>query len=402
METNEKENESVDQAEVSAESTDPAEAAAEPAQTGETMESLLAQQAAVTDKLAHKHVAWVKVITVTKEQVLVDIGEKREGVVPLAEFTSAALPSVGQRIPVILVGPRRDVGTVLSYKKAKAELGWEAAVKAHAEKARVRGQVQSAIKGGFLVDVAGVAGFLPASLADLRPVRNPARMVHTGVRCYIIELNAAKRQLVLSRKAVLEEEVNKRRTKLLGELRVGEVRIGRVVQVSPAGLLVDIGGAEGFVRAADIAWGTAAAPAHERGAKVRVKILSKPAAASTDQLLLGMKQLTPNPVDAIRKKYPPKTVVHGKVTESGAGGVKMVLDDKKIAFCPPAEMDPDTACKPGDSVSAIVLGVNSANFEVSVSIGKFEEIRSRKRVAQYLKAPKPLTLGQLLSPEKGE
>jgi ribosomal protein S1 len=373
----------------------------EPASSGETMESLLAQQASVQEKLATKKVTWVKVIQVTKEQVLVDIGEKREGVVPAGEFVGGASPSVGQRIPVILIGAKRDVGVVLSYKKAKAELGWDAAVKAHTEKARVRGQVQSAIKGGFLVDVQGVAGFLPASLADLRPVRNPARMVHTGVRCYIIELNASKKQLVLSRKAVLEEEVSKRRSKILSELRVGEVRIGRVVQAGPTGILIDIGGAEGFVRTADISWG--AAPAlPERGAKVRVKVMAKPAPPANEQLLLGMKQLLPNPADAIRKKYPPKAVVKGKVLEAGPNGVRFVLDDKTVAVCPPAEMDADAPSGVGAEVSAIVMGVNSATFELSVSIAKFEEIRSRKRVAQYLKAPKPLTLGQLLSPDKGE
>jgi ribosomal protein S1 len=379
----------------------------DPTAPAETMESLLAQQAAVGEKLASKHVAWVKVITVTKEQVLVDIGEKREGVVPISEFGAGHAPAAGQRIPVMLAGPKRDVGTVLSYKRAKAELGWEAAVKAHAEKLRVRGQVQSAIKGGFLVDVGGVSGFLPASLADLRPVRNPARMVHTGVRCYIIELNASKKQLVLSRKAVLDEEVAKRRARLLGELRVGEVRIGRVVHSGPTGIVVDIGGAEGLVQPADIAWGTRPGAAHERGAKVRVKILAKPtlgaqAAAEQGQLLLGMKQLLPNPADAIRKKYPPKTVVHGKVVESGPEGVKMVMEDKRFAVCPPAEMDPDLPCKTGESISAIVIGVNPNTFDLSVSISKFEEIRNRKKVAQYLKAPKPLTLGQLLSPDKGE
>src|SRR5206468_7394115 len=91
---------------------------------------------------------------------------------------------------------------------------WEAAVKAHAEKQRVRGQVTQSIKGGFIVDVNGVAGFLPASLADLRPVRSPERMLHTGVRCYIIEINEAKKQIVLSRKAALEEEAGQRQVEM--------------------------------------------------------------------------------------------------------------------------------------------------------------------------------------------
>jgi small subunit ribosomal protein S1 len=117
-------------------------------------------------------------------------------------------------------------------------------------------------------------------------------------------------------------------------------------------------------------------------------------------LYLGIKQLAANPADAIRKKYPPKTVVHGKVTEAGANGVRFVLDDKRVAFASASEIDPAVAYKAGEKVSAIVIGVHPSTFELTVSINKFEEIRDRKRLAQYLKAPPPLTLGQVLSPEK--
>src|SRR5665213_2480285 len=127
---------------------------------GETMESLLAQQAATTEKLADRKVAWVKVIAVTKDSVLVDVGEKNEGVVPLVEFVEdlaapkGAAPTAGQRVPVIKAGGRSKTGqVVLSHLKAKTELGWELAIKAHAEKQRVRGTVTSSVKGGFIVDV---------------------------------------------------------------------------------------------------------------------------------------------------------------------------------------------------------------------------------------------------------
>ena len=405
------------------------DAGMEPAEPGsetrgqepETMEALLAQQAAQSQKLAGKQVTWVKVIAVTADSVLVDVGEKREGVVPLADFVGEAdpkkkdkpdghAPSVGQRIPVILSGSKRDGTTQLSHKRARAELGWDAAVKAHADKQRVRGQVLSSIKGGFLVDVNGVTGFLPASLADLRPVRNPARMLHTGVRCYIIEINESKKQLVLSRKAVLEEEAGKRKVELLKELRVGEVRIGRIVSASATGVTIDIGGVEGVVRPADLAWNPARPPKLERGDKLRVKVLSKPAAAVEGQpvnpnpepVYLGIKQLTPNPTDALRRKYAPKSTVHGKVVEAGPTGVKIELDDKAPAFSPASETDPETVYKVGDKVSAIVIGVNSTTYDVTVSLSKYDEIKDRKRLAQYLKAPPPLTLGQLLQPDKGE
>lgn len=370
--------------------------------SNETMEALLAQQAAMTKKLAEKEVAWVKVTQVNQDQVLVDIGEKRDGVVPLAEFDHP--PSVGQRIPVVLAGSRREGAVTLSHKRAQAQLGWQNAVKAFNEKARVRGQVRSSIKGGFLVDVGGVTGFLPASLADLRPVRVPQRMIGMGVRCYIIEINQDKKQLVLSRKAVLEEEVAKRKVKILSEIKVGQICVGRVVRAAAAGLTVDIGGVEGFVRAADIAWGLPPKSGHERGTKLKVKILAKPAEAKSaaEGLLLGIKQLTANPADAIRKKYPPKSVVSGKALEIGAAGVKIAVDAKLFAVCPPYETDPDAPCKAGERVSAVVTGLNAETFDLVVSINKFNEIRDRKKAAQYLKAPPPLTLGQLLSPEEEE
>jgi ribosomal protein S1 len=374
------------------------------AESGETMESLLAQQAATTEKLAEHKVAWVKVIALTKDAVLVDVGEKNEGQIPLVEFVEdlaapkAAAPTIGQRVPVIKTGAREG-RLLLSHRKAKAELGWELAVKAHADKQRVRGTVTSAVKGGFIVDVQGIQAFLPSSLADLRPVRDPKKMLATGVRCYVLEVNPSKRQLVLSRKAVLEEEAGKRRVKILTDLRPGEVRIGRIVRSSAEGLLVDIGGLEGSVRPADMAWGKPDPKAFERGTKLKVKVLSKPEKEG-ELVHLGIKQLLPNPSDALRKRFLPKSTISGKIIEVGAHGVRFEIDPKTLAFVPAAECDTDIIYKPGEAIKAIVTGVDAATFEVRASTLKFSEIHDRKRVAQYTKAPPPLTLGQLLSPDK--
>ncbi len=389
------------------ESWENADISGEPTEAGdgETMESLLAQQAVTAEKLADRKVAWVKVIAVTKDSVLVDVGEKNEGLIPLVEFVGdvaapkAPAPTAGQRVPVVKAGGRSKTGqVVLSHTKAKTDLGWEAVVKAHAEKQRVRGTVTSAVKGGFLVDVQGVQAFLPASLADLRPVREPKKMISTGVRCYVIEVNVAKRQLVLSRKAVLEEEAGKRKVKIASELKLGEVRIGRIVHISADGLLIDIGGLEGTVRTLDMAWGKADPKAFERGQKLKVKVLQKP--ESDAPLYLGIKQLQPNPADALKKRFAPKAQITGKITEVGAHGVRFSIDAKTSGFVAAAECDTDIVYKIGDPIKAIVLGIDFANIEVRASTVKYSEIHDRKRVAQYMKAPPPLTLGQLLSPEK--
>ncbi|MBI4376007.1 MAG: S1 RNA-binding domain-containing protein, partial [Elusimicrobia bacterium] len=183
------------------------------------------------------------------------------------------------------------------------------------------------------------------------------------------------------------------------------IRIARISRITPAGLVVDIGGVEGLIRISDIAWGGSSnRPNYQRGDKVRAKVLSKPEnppeGPDAPQILLGIKQLQSNPADALRKKFAPKSVVHGKVVEAGAQGVRLSIDAKTKAFCGPAECDPDSPLKPGDEVSAVVLGVNPDTFEINVSIAKYNEIKDRKRLAKYLKAPPPLTLGQLLSPEE--
>ncbi|MBI5883405.1 MAG: S1 RNA-binding domain-containing protein [Elusimicrobia bacterium] len=401
---------------------EPVEEALEAApEAEESMESLLAQQNRFSEMLVGRKPVWVKVIQVTKDNVLVDIGEKREGMVPLSEFNAPApapapaepkegqapegaavggRPTVGQRIPVILMsGIRSDGATLLSYRKARESLAWEAALKAYTEKSRVRGTVTMHVKGGFLVDVGGVRAFLPSSLADLRPVRVPERMVKTGVRCYIIEVNESKKQVVLSRKAVLDEDTAKRRAKTLAELRIGEVRIGRVIHAGAAGLLADIGGLEGFVKTADISWGSPkSASDFPRGMKLKVKILGKPVEGSPDKVSLGIKQLTPNPADGMRRKFPPKTVVRGKVVESTPAGVRLRLEDGTPAFCSPADCIEGQTYKEGEQVTGVVHGVDSTTLQVSVSLRKFDDIKERKRMASYLKAPPPLTLGELLAP----
>ncbi|MBI5243937.1 MAG: S1 RNA-binding domain-containing protein [Elusimicrobia bacterium] len=390
---------------------------------GQTMESLLKEQAEFAAKLDRREVVWVKIVQSLPENLLVDIGEKREAVIPASEFAAEERPAAGRRVPAILVSRGRgEKPTVLSSSKARWKLGWEQAVKAFEEKARVRGRVESAIKGGFIVDVGGVRGFLPSSLADVRPVRNPQAMVGTGVRCLIIELNKEKGQIVLSRRAVLEEETNKRRRKLMETLKVGEIRIGRVVRTAEAGVFVDLGGLDALLPTEEISWkDPAGAKAKiERGQKIRARVLRID--KEDGKVTLGMKQLTPHPGDALRKKYPVKSVVRGKVEEILQDGVRIRLNAQDTAFCPVAElqvegvepslekadrydrMAPKPAALPpiwpkeGDEVSGIVIGIHQPTFEVEVSIRRYEAIQDRKRVAQYLRGAPPLTLGQLLNP----
>lgn len=411
---------------------DQKESPAEP----QTMESLLAEQSELQEKLGTREVVWVKIVSIDKDQVLVDIGEKSEGVIPLSEFEADQPPKPGRKVPAVLI--KRGGGdrpAQLSTQRARASLGWEQVLKARDAKERVRGKVLSSVKGGFLVEVFGVTGFMPASLADLRPVRKPEALIGSGVRCVILELDQAKNQLILSRRAVLEEDAKVRREKLLGELKTGQVRVGRINRIGEQGLFVDIGGMEGLVHTPDIAWKDpeAAKKGFERGQKIRVRVLTMDAA--TGKVGLGIKQLMPHPADALRKRYAPKAVVKGTVTEVLKEGVRLSLAKGDPGFCsveelplkpgeveepadlfdrrerdhrdhrerrarPPVNPEKLSWPKQGESVTAVVLGVLNSTFEVGVSIRRYEAIQDRKRAQHYMKEAPPLTLGQLLNPEE--
>ncbi|MFH1723214.1 MAG: S1 RNA-binding domain-containing protein [Elusimicrobiota bacterium] len=394
-----------------------AASAAEPEE--QTMESLLNEQSEYQDKLKSREVVWVKIVQIGKEQILVDIGEKSEAVIPASEFPEGQAPEPGRRIPAVLVSRGRgDHPTMMSTEKARWRMGWDVVAKAFEEKVRVKGKVTSAIRGGFLVDVNGVTGFMPASQSDLRPVRKPDAMVGTGVRCYVIELNKDKSQVILSRRAVLEEDSRQRREKLLSDLKVGSVRIGRVMRVNEHGVFIDIGGIDGLVRNEDVAWKEPeqAKGKLSRGQKLRVRVLKID--QDEAKVVLGFKQLTPHPADALRRRYPVKSVVTGKVSEILKEGVRIKLSRGDTAYCPARELQveggdptqgradrrvelPPLWPAEGESVSGIVTGIQQATFEVSVSIRRYESIQERKRVARYLKGSPPLTLGDLLNPEGG-
>lgn len=381
----------------------------EPEDSGglETMEGLLsadeAQKTQQLQKLKGGEVVWAKVVQVDAEQVFADVGEKREGVVPKSEFEQDRIPEVGQRIPVVLVRTARGEGhAALSHKRARWLLGWQAAEKAFKEGVRVRGRVTQAIKGGFLADVGGIKAFLPASQADLRPVRRPETLVDTGIRCYILEMDRAKQEVVLTRRKVLEEEADKRRQNLLKEIKVGQVRLGRVTRVAGFGLFVDLGGLEGLVHVSDLAWKdpAGALKSCERGTKLRVKVLK--IEAESGKVSLGVKPLLPNPADLLKKKYPPKAVVSGQILEVGESGVRVEVTPEVTGFARPEDLPAGFDLKAGDPVKAIVTGVNFNTFELQLSIKRFDDIEHRKVVAKYTReAPRP-TLGQLLTPDSSE
>lgn len=377
-----------------------------------TMHGLLQEAEAQTQRLLGHEVTSVKVVQVAGGQVLVDVGEKLEGVVPASDFPAGKLPVVGSEIPVVLVKRGGvDRHAQLSHRKAREAVGWKRLAESFEGKRRVTGTVARAVKGGFLVDLDGVSAFLPLSLADRKPLAKGSTLVGKHSPFVIIEMDPALRRLVVSRRQVLEEDLRHQKRKRLSALRPGQVLEGKIASLSASGAAVDLGGLEGWVALADLSWKPLAHPreAVKTGQKVRVKVLH--AAPEELKLSLGLRQLQENPADVLRRKYRVGMKLKGKVLEVSEKGVRLEITPELKGFVPARDFEerarrgeppppprPMTQ-KPGDAVGAVVEGV-SRDFELLLSLRKFDQIEERETVRKYLKGGPRLTLGDLLRPEE--
>src|SRR5574337_699462 len=255
------------------------------------------------------------VVEVRDSEVLVDIGYKSEGTIAIEEFRHAgSLPKVDDEIEVYLESKEDNEGLiVLSKDKADKIKVWDAISKAHDIGIPVEGRVVEVVKGGLSVDV-GVRAFLPGSQVDLRPVKNLASMMGQSIRAKVIKLNRRRGNVVLSRRALLEEEREERKRHTLSVLHEGMVLTGTVKNITDYGAFVDLGGIDGLLHVTDMAWRRVNHPTEVLtiGQTVKVKIIK--INHETHRISLGMKQLQGDPWEGIEGKYPVGAKVKGRVT----------------------------------------------------------------------------------------
>lgn len=364
-----------------------------------TMESLLKEQDAFNEQLNKREIVTVTVVSVNADKVLVDIGSKKEGIIPLEEFPEDRPPRIGAKIPAILLRRGREEGSpMLSYRQARWKMGWQSIVDTYEKGERTKGRVTDVVKGGYLVDLGGVQAFLPMSLSELRQTYKPTLPKNAKVKLYIIELDAGKKRVVVSRKKVLEEDAKGRRDEAIQKVKAGMIVRGVVAHIKDFGVFIHLGGLEGLVNNEDIAWTDVeeAKKKIKRGARVRAKILKVDLEAG--KVTLGLKQLLPNPADQLRRRFPIKSTVEVKILKAGPELTEAVILKGEV----PAVLEPrdyvDETIPPteGETMKAVVVGIDHVGFRVKVSAKKFEDIQDRKRVQQYMKKAPALTLGDLL------
>jgi len=363
-----------------------------------TMDELFAEQENMLSKLNKREIVQVTVVQIGKDSVLVDTGDKKEGYIPLADFEGKPVPAAGDVIPAVLVkkgGDERQA--VLSYKKAQEALGWDLCKKAFENKERVRGTVLQTVKGGYIVDVFGVNGFMPLSLSELHTAYKHYLPVGAKVKCVIAEINKSKNKLIVSRRSVLEEDESVRREGVLTAVKEGEVLRVVVAKADKDKIYLRFHGIEGEVNLDNVAWQEPqkVIASFRRGQRIKAKLLKIDKASG--KLEFGLKQLYLNPADALRRKFPYKSTVKGKITAITEQGVEVELGKNNTkGFISEFETGRDFEGEVGETISAMVIGVNPDNFTVNLSVKKYDIVQNKKFVAQYTKAPPRPTLGQLL------
>jgi len=315
------------------------------------------------------------VIAVTGESVYLDIGFKTEGIIPLADFQSAGeTVQAGDKLPVSIKGRDPEGYYELSRTKVERPKDWSSLEKAFADKTPIAGVITAVVKGGVSVDV-GVRAFMPASRSGARDAAEMEKLVGQEITCRIIKLEVADEDVVVDRRAVLEDEERASKDRRYSEIKEGETVQGVIRSLADYGAFVDVGGVDALLHVADISWGRVNKPADVLtvGQQIEAKVLKVDVAKR--RIALGMKQLLPHPWDLASEKYKTGDRVTGavtRVTDFGAfveleKGIEGLIHLSEMSWSKKARKPADVV-KPGEQVEVMVLGVNQADRRIALGL----------------------------------
>ncbi len=345
----------------------------------EEFSALLNEFSADFQEFREGEIVNARVLQVTDSVVILEFGFKSEGSVALDEFKDA--PEVGDEVEVLLESLEDDDGVVvLSKKKADFLRVWEKIREAHDADRPVKGTLVRKIKGGVTVDLMGVDAFLPGSQIALRRVPNIEDLIGEVYKFKIIKLNKRRRNIVVSRRVILEAERETKRETLVKELLVGQVREGQVKNITDFGAFIDLGGLDGLLHITDMSWGRVGHPSEvvDIGTAIDVKVLDID--WNRERISLGLKQLLPYPWTDIDKKYPVGSRVRGKVVSITNYGAFVELEKGVEGLVHISEMSwtrnvrhPSKVVSIGEEIEAVVLKVDPNDEKISLGMKQIEE-----------------------------
>jgi small subunit ribosomal protein S1 len=329
-------------------------------------------------RFAEGEVVTGRIISIDKDQALIDIGYKSEGQVRIQEFMDEKgniTAKVGDAVEVMVEWwDDEDERVLLSKDKAANIKIWEAVKKSYDEEGTVKGTITNRVKGGFSVDI-GVPAFLPGSQADLRPIRNLDEMVGKSFDFKILKYNRKRSNIVLSRRAILEKELDEKRAATMASIQEGKVVEGVVKNITEYGVFVDLGGVDGLLHITDISWGRVKHPSEffSIGDPITVKILNLD--LENERVSLGMKQLVEDPWSVAAEKYAVSSRVTGKVVSLTDYGAFIELEEGIEGLIHVSEMSwtrkirhPSKIVSVGDEVEAVVLDIKPESRRISLGM----------------------------------
>ena len=353
-----------------------ATAAAEEAAGSEEMSKLMEQYDEQHEAASQNEIIEVKVVAYTEHGVVVDLGGKTEGLIPAVEFSETDIPrpEPNATIEVQRTGEHKEGFAILSYQKVLRRRTWEKIEAAYKAKETITGKVVDRIKGGLVVDI-GVRAFLPGSQFDLRPTQNLDDLTGKEVQVRVTKLNRRRGNVVVSRRALLEEELHAKRAQLMETLAEGQTVHGHVKNVTEYGAFVDLGGIDGLLHLTDLSWGRVKHPSDVVKPEQELDVIILKFDKEKQRVSLGLKQLMADPWVNASEKYPAGGKVIGKVVGIVDYGVFVELEQGIEGLVHVTELSwskkaqhPSKLFKVGDEVDVVVLDIKPSDRRVSLGI----------------------------------
>ena len=320
-----------------------------------------------------------RILEVRPREVLVDIGYKSEGVIPLSEFEDVESLEVGDEVDVLLERLENDEGmVVLSKEKAAYRQNWNKIASVFQEDGLIKGKVKSVVKGGLMVNI-GVEAFLPASQIDIVPPKDLQQFVGNTYDFKIVKINDDRRNVVLSRRELIEQERSEKRQQFMDSVKVGDHVNGTVKNLTDFGAFIDLDGMDGLLHITDMSWGRLGHPSElvKVGQQLEVQVLD--INKEKERVSLGLKQLQKNPWDQIEERFPAGQRVKGKITNLVPYGAFVELEEGVEGLIHVSElswtkriMRPSDILTVGQEVEAVVLGVNKEEQKISLGLRQLE------------------------------
>jgi len=321
-----------------------------------------------------------RVIGMNDHVIIIDIGFKSEGMIGREEFSDGTLPKIGDQIDIYLerLEDRRG-NMVLSKEKADFMGRWKELNEIYDDQTTFSCKIIRRIKGGMVVDLKGIQGFLPGSQIDVRPIKDFDTLLDTEIEVRVVKLNEARKNIVVSHKVILEEGLKEKREALLSEMEVGTVLEGRVKNITDFGAFIDLGGVDGLLHITDLSWGRVNHPSEivEIDDALTVKIIDFD--QEKQRVSLGLKQLTPHPWEEVEINYPVHSTVKGKIVSMTNYGSFVELEPGVEGLIHVSEMswtrhvrNPNELYKLGDEVETMVLSIDINDRKISLGIKQLQ------------------------------